>query len=268
MNKELTRWDAFLHCMTYPQDFSIFWGKNGLFRRKEVEAKLTLEEAKAQVNEIIGYYAELIASGNSISKLLFFDIAFDITEYRGGYLIQPCWANAAYQAAKESRQVYLKLIDVVSVNTSLGIAMPSILYKFTAEVLDKSFPEPKKPGPNADATELRDCAIFESVSLLCDCVGIEFKTTSSSEKPTALQIVYDAFQTADFGDERSVAKPTKNAISHVWFRNDRQELREQILTFHWAVRHHEFNGWFRAFKPKMIETKITNYLCTCFHWRR
>lgn len=260
----ISRLSALRHCMSYPQDFGLFWGQNGVFRKKAEMPELSLEDAKFEVDQIVRFYADLIASGNNVLRYLYFDLAFGITAYRGGYLIDAGWAKGAYEAAKLNKGVFDQLSAVVATNLRLGIAMPKILVTFTAEVLDGSFPTVGR-GRSADTNLLRDYAIFECVDLLCNRFGLQMEATGKQYKISAKDIIEEAFTRVSFGPSAKVGKPDLSAIKRGKKGEKQEAFQRDIALLKWTVRHQAYNAWFRNFWIKKSETRIKNFCCACFH---
>lgn len=257
----ISRLQAARLCLSYPQFFQEFWGKGGYFRREPISGRtLDVPTASKIVDQILEYYSKPIASNMDFAEYLTFQTHYGLSKHRGGYLMQPEWAAAAISAAHEYESCRLRLMQIVARNLELGIAMPSIMFKFLGENMTGKFPSPQKRGPSKEQGQLRKYAFFECLDVLVCEAQLPFEGKQAS----AVTILEEAYRRQ--GSESPIAAPSKAGLRAIWYNNDRDEVRAGALWYRFCNEHHLYNAQFRKFFLKIWESRIRNLLSTCIYF--
>jgi hypothetical protein len=151
-------------------------------------------------------------------------------------------------------------MQIVARNLELGIAMPSIMFKFLGENMTGKFPSPQKRGPSKEQGQLRKYAFFECLDVLVCEAQLPFE----GKQVSAVTILEEAYRRQ--GSESPIAAPSKAGLRAIWYNNDRDEIRAGALWYRFCNEHHLYNAQFRTFFLKIWESRIRNLLSTCIYF--
>ncbi len=160
--------------------------------------------------------------------------------------MDPIWAKGVYEAAKVDFKVYTRLVEVVSENRILNVAVPTKLKVFAGEVISGTFPIPNKQGPAITRDKLRNLAIFESLDFLCGKLGMQFESDAKETCPNASVLVHQGFSHVDYVN-KSLGKPTPSIIKRVWKRKHRKQMRYEVSMLRWLENKEKSNRWYKNF---------------------
>jgi hypothetical protein len=259
----ITRWQAIRLCLSYPQFFQKFWGKGGHFRPDPAPIRrLDVEKASEVVDTILDYYSKPIASKMDFAEYLTFEIHFGLSKHRGGYLMQPEWAEVAISGAREYESCRLRLMQIVATNMELGIAMPSVMFKFFSENTAGKFPSTQKRGPSKAQGQLRKFAFIECLDVLVSEAQLPFEGNELS----AVTILEEAYGRQ--GPRNPIAAPSKAGLRAIWYNENRDEIRSNALWFRFCNEHHLYNAKVRPFYLRIWMSRARNLLSTCIYFRK
>ena len=167
------------------QDFGrdIYSSRDDFFVKwPDVDPDLNASEAQNQVVAIADHYTAIINSSETVLYYLCFDLSIGVKKRKKGYAMDPIWAKGVYEAAKFDFKVYTRLVEVVSENLLLNVALPAKLKVFAGKVISGTFFVPNKQGPAITRDKLRNLAIFESLDFLCENLGIQFESDAKDRR--------------------------------------------------------------------------------------
>ena len=231
------------------QDFGqdIYSSRGDFFAKgPDVDPGQNVSEAQNHVVAIADHYTGIINSSETVLYYLCFDLSIGVTKRKRGYAMDPIWAKGVYEAAKVDFKVYTHLVDVVSENLLLNVAVPAKLKVFAGEVISGRFSVPNKQGPAITRDKLRNLAIFESLDFLCENLGMQFESDAKDMHPNASSLVNEGFSHVRYANE-SLGKPTPSIIKRVWKRKHREQMRYEVLMLRWLENKEKSNRWYKNF---------------------
>lgn len=202
------------------------------------------QEISAQLAEIVSHYVNIMNECGTLLYYLCFDAAIGFAPLKKGYAVDTYWAQGVYRAAYVDYRVYARLGEVVAENLRHSIYLPPLLKRFASEMLQDTFPVPKKSGPAITRDQLRNMCIVECMMLLNDELKMQIKSEAKEPRITASDLVSAAFSHVQI-EVQGVAKPTPGTVVSVW-KGDRGKARYEVKVLRWLEKKQKSNRWYNS----------------------